>query len=176
MREWSMRILHAASYTPLSDAESSEVLCAFARYYGLPAEVFSGHRVARKGRKALVLVAESVIRERRDDVEAMGVSLMALDRERPKISTQAALIVGRQATRNVVDLPWTCHAEVFSRGVIETREEWLRSCEVGAFVIMRLAGIPVGTGYLWDEGKRLKSLLPKKRLGVGSPSREPATE
>lgn len=149
-----------AALERLSDADT--VLEEFADRFGLSESAFAGLRVIHGGTR-LKLIADD---HARPELPPAAVSGLTLTRDRakfPKLSTQAALAVGSQATRNVVDLQsdeMTPYIEQQEWAVEQSR---LATCTGPGHVLIRFEGFPLGIAALRhrDNVWIIDSLFPK---------------
>jgi NOL1/NOP2/fmu family ribosome biogenesis protein len=134
----------------------------FTTHYGLPENVFADLQLVHAGNRLRLLTRDHARPETPPPVVS-GLTLTRDRADRPKLSTQAALTVGAQATRNVIDL---------DRGELDAyfeQDEWavdgsrLKTCDGPGHVMIRHAGHPLGIAALRNRANVwiIDSLFPK---------------
>jgi 16S rRNA C967 or C1407 C5-methylase (RsmB/RsmF family)/NOL1/NOP2/fmu family ribosome biogenesis protein len=134
----------------------------FTTHYGLPENIFADLQLVHAGNRLRLLTRDHARPETPPPVVS-GLTLTRDRADRPKLSTQAALTVGAQATRNVIDL---------DRGELDAyfeQDEWavdgsrLKTCDGPGHVMIRHAGHPLGIAALRNRANVwiIDSLFPK---------------
>lgn len=145
---------------PLSATDAPEVDDAIFARFGIPADSVAGYTFHQRTSKGLYLVSDGHTAPLDPPPYASGLVFMRTMRPN-KPSTPAAMILGRLATRNVLELLEEELSPFFARDVIPVSEERLSGCELDGTVIVRYRGIPLGTAFYPRSGGRIRSLFPK---------------
>lgn len=134
--------------------------------FGLPEAVLAGTRLVRRGRGVLALVADDLRPPCRPEPSSVGLGFLHADMRKPKLTTSAALAVGSEATRNVVELEADELRAYLARRDQELPAARTESCTSGGYVLVRHRGACFGVGWLRPApaGDRpsLRSLFPKR--------------
>jgi 16S rRNA C967 or C1407 C5-methylase (RsmB/RsmF family)/NOL1/NOP2/fmu family ribosome biogenesis protein len=124
-----------------------EVLAAIHKRYGLPDDAFEGLTFAHRGDHVQAIASDHYPPASPPPV-AMGVPFLRAEARIPKPTTAAAFLIGRKATRNVVEL------DRAQRDAYQTRQGFaptpgqLAACDDHGYVILRYRGRPLGVGLL----------------------------
>ncbi len=116
--------------------------------FGLPPGSPARLRLLRRGRRWLHAVADDHRPPAEPEPRFLGIPLFKLDASQPKPTTAAALLLGRHATRNVIEVDADQLAATLSRRPFAPRSDQLEGCDDAGFLILRHRGIPLGAGLL----------------------------
>ncbi|MDJ0851291.1 MAG: RsmB/NOP family class I SAM-dependent RNA methyltransferase [Myxococcota bacterium] len=152
----------AATLEPPDEGQRARV-DALARHFGLPPEALSQLRLLRRGRRWLHAVASDHRPPAVPEPLFLGVPLFKLDARHPKPTTAGALLLGRLATRNAIEVDAEQLSATLSRRPFSPRAEQLEGCDGRGFVILRHHGIPLGAGLLarGEAGLVVESQVPR---------------
>lgn len=155
-------------YTIASD-ERSQVVAALSERFGIELDVFLPYAFVRVSKKYLSVVARD--HDVPDDLRAQssGIPFMRMNLRHPKLTTAAALLFGRHATRNVVPLDYAAARAYVRRQDLQLGAEMPPSCTGPGYVLVRWERTPLGLGLLLSDGAvfRLKSLYPGRWSPTG---------
>jgi 16S rRNA C967 or C1407 C5-methylase (RsmB/RsmF family)/NOL1/NOP2/fmu family ribosome biogenesis protein len=129
-------------------AESAEtILGPMERRFGLPAAAFAGLEIRRRG-DHLQASAVGHTAPAKPRPVSTGVPIRRRAAQGDKLSTAAALMVGAQATRNVVELDAAQRDAYQRRQPLTPSPAQLADCNRQGYVILRYRGVPLGCGLL----------------------------
>jgi NOL1/NOP2/sun family putative RNA methylase len=133
--------------------------------FGMPCDAFKGLRFFHRRPRDLRVVNQDHRPPLRPEPQSTGIVFMRAQSRFPKMTTAAAMVFGRKATRNTIDLDDEQIQAYVQRRDVDLRADQVRSCTGIGYVLVRHRGVEFGVGlYLPDEqgkGERLKSLFPK---------------
>ncbi|WP_296899604.1 RsmB/NOP family class I SAM-dependent RNA methyltransferase [Thiohalocapsa sp.] len=137
---------------------------ALGEHYGIPEPLEIQFRVHRQTRRGLHLAAPDHAPPVAPRPEGSGLFFHRTNIRPPKLTTAGALLLGRQATRQVLDLDAPDARDAYLRRQTLTPTVAQRaSCRPGQ-VIVRHRGHPLGVAVLHRSGE-LESLFPRKWSG-----------
>lgn len=134
--------------------------------FGLPAELFAGHRLVRRGRKRVTLVPEELAPTGSPEPVAIGLPLIHPDARPPKPTTAAAMAFGGAAVRNVVEAGDEQAGAYLAGEPFEPAPGAVASCTGPGLVLVRCRGLVLGVGR-WSGAEsagaaaRVESLYPR---------------
>tara|TARA_B100000676_G_scaffold308485_1_gene369394 strand:- start:2819 stop:4252 length:1434 start_codon:yes stop_codon:yes gene_type:complete len=148
--------------TPEIDANARQVMENFIKYFGLPSETFDGLQTVRAGRRLKLVATDHRIPEL-EEVLASGLTLTGDSAKVPKLSTEAAMAFGSQATRNVVDLDDDQRTSYLSHQTLTLSPDQCIACNDRGYVIVRSEGLALGVGMIQKtaDTTSLESLFPQ---------------
>ncbi|MFP4310060.1 MAG: SAM-dependent methyltransferase [Desulfococcaceae bacterium] len=127
--------------------------------FGLPETALSGLVLLEKPDKQLFLVAADhrppILPDR-----LIGLPLLHLKGAAPKMTTAGALALGRDATRNVLDMEKEQRDLYLGRQTFQATEEQAKVLD-GGWVIVRYGGYPLGLGLFRKDTGLVESSFPK---------------
>ena len=130
--------------------------------FGIPEERFAEFYLIQRSRKTLHLVNKDHRPPLRPSPDAIGMAFLHVTARPPKLTTAAALVFGRWATRHVVPLDPDQRDAYLARQTVTLRREQTERCTRGGFVIVTYRDHPLGMGlYRPGNPPRLESLFPK---------------
>jgi len=157
----------AEASTPISaiadDARSSDVLRRFGDDFGLPSEVFAGHRLLERGTYARLVPDDHRVPAGARHV-ATGLEVTRNRARNPKLSTAGGMSLGRVASKQVLQLSTRGAKSYQARESIPLIEcEALLGCEHDGYVIVRFGEHALGLGRIVRSGTQgeLVSEFPK---------------
>lgn len=153
----------AAAAANERQAEARDVILNhFADHFGLPESTFAD-RVVVHGGTRLKLLADDHARPETPPAVVSGLTLTRDRAKQPKLSTQAALAIGAQATLNFIDIDGDEMTAYVERKDWEIAEDRLAACDGPGHVLLRHAGHPIGIAALrfCDDVWIIESLFPK---------------
>ncbi len=144
------------------DAAAQTVIDGFIEHFGLPLNSFDGLRTIRAGRRLKLISAHHVIPEM-SQIQASGLTLTNDSAKVPKLSTEAAMMFGNLATRNIVELTSTERTTYMTQQPVSLSEERITLCDEKGYVLVRAEGVTLGIGMLRPDGEtsKLESQFPK---------------
>ena len=127
---------------------------------------FEGYTFFQRTAKDLRVVNRDHRPPLQPEPQSTGMVFMRAKSSRfPKITTAAAMLFGRKATRNTIDLDEEQIRAYIQRQDINLRADQVQSCTGIGYVLVRHEGVEFGVAlYLPDEqgkGDRAKSMFPK---------------
>jgi len=109
---------------------------------------------------------------------SMGMPFLRTNMAFPKLTTPATMVVGGEATRNVVDVDTAQANAYLRRAIFHPSEEQLERCAPKGYVVVRHEGIALGLGMRRpgeeDAPDRVESLFPKALATRGERDAIPA--
>lgn len=131
--------------------------------FGLPEAAVADLRFVRRGRRELHAVSRNLAPPAYPPPGFAGIPFAKLSAWLPKPTTAAALLVGRLATRNTLEVDPEQAAAYLSRRSFAPRSDQLSRCDASGFVILRRRGLPLGAGLLrsTDAGLVVESAFPR---------------
>ena len=132
--------------------------------FGLPDTIFDQGRLIGDGNQRR-LVADDHCPPEKPPAVATGLALTRDKAKPPKLSTQAALVFGGGATRNVIELEREEVDIYMDRGSIPLARDRVSACDGPGHVVTRYQGFALGIAGLrgGDANWVLDSLFPKGR-------------
>lgn len=127
--------------------EAVEILPVLRHHFGLPEETLSDLRVIAKGPEYQVIRKTLALPERPRPA-SLGVPLARRAAAFPKPTTAAALLFGRQATRNVLEASAGDAADYLARRSFRPAPGRLIDCDRQGYVLVRRKGYPLGVALL----------------------------
>lgn len=158
----------SATINLLSNSEAQRFIAHLSDRFGFTSDVFDGLSFYRRGKRYLYVTSKHVEVYPEMTVESVGLPLLRMQHEAQKLSTRGACLLGRFATRNVVDLDADQMDDYLHRRDIRPREDQLSSCTAGGQVIVCWKGHPAGIGWLklHTEPPVLSSMYPKSEAAT----------
>ncbi|MBK5969696.1 RsmB/NOP family class I SAM-dependent RNA methyltransferase, partial [Thiorhodovibrio winogradskyi] len=159
----------AAELEPSAGAElvvsgdDADRLPGLAEHYGLGEDVWDGLRVHRQTRRGLHLLAADHLAPVEPAAQGRGMFLYRTNLRPPKLTTAGAMLLGRGATRQVVELDRAQRDAYLGRRVVVPRASQCGDCRAGQ-VIVRYRGHPLGVALFTRSGT-LESLFPSRWSG-----------
>lgn len=135
--------------------------------FGIDEDLWSRYAVHLRTGRGLHITARDHRSPAAPEPRSVGLSFIRTGTRFPKLSTAAALLFGRHATANVVDLDGARLDGFLRRERVTPAPGQATGCSGTGYVIVTHRGHPVGTGVLDADAGRLESLYPK-RWGGGS--------
>ena len=130
-------------------------------HYGIDPAQFSPYHLIRWSRKRLYLVNHDHQTVSRPQPDAVGMFFMHVDGKYPKLTTGAAQLFGRLATRHVVDLDAAQAQTYLARQDFGLLAQQAATCDGTGYVLVRYQGMPLGIGVYRVRQGFLESLFPK---------------
>jgi 16S rRNA (cytosine1407-C5)-methyltransferase len=152
------------AFEELAPAHVVELTESVRDRFGIPPEVLDGLRFFRRGKKYLYAASATTPLPDATPIHAIGLPVVRLQHNPPKLSTHGACLWGRSASRNVVELDREQMNEYLQRRVVRLDRVATERCTGHGHVIVRWEGHPVGVGLLDLEKQgawKLVSLFPK---------------
>lgn len=135
--------------------------------FGIDEGLWERYAVHRRTARGLHLAARDHRPPLAPEPGSVGLSFIRTGTRFPKLSTAAALLLGRHATTNLVELDSARLAGFLRRERLTLAPGQAERCAGTGYVIVTHGGHPVGTGRLDAEAGRLESLYPKRWGGAG---------
>lgn len=128
-----------------------------------PGKFTARYRFFTGGRKYLYVLSGNHAVPPGPELSFSGIKFMRISMKVPKLTTEAAVAFGSHAVRNVVDLDPAQARAYFTRRSIELSAGACATCTGAGYVLVRVAAVTVGTGYLRAAagGYTLESWFPK---------------
>lgn len=139
----------------------ADMLTDIRERFGLPASAFAGLAFRVKG-DHIQAVADDHRPPARPRPSASGVPFVRLGARTAKPTTAGAMLIGRAATRNVVELDRRQMEAYHARYPLQVRNDQLAACTGRGYVLLRHLDQPLGAGFL-DPGPpaRIDSQFPR---------------
>lgn len=145
----------------LTGSERADLLEMLENYFGIPRQVFDAYHLIRQSKKYVSIVSADHDPPNLP-VASMGIPFVRTNLKYPKLTSAAAMMFGRYATRNLVSLS-RIESEAFVRreDLVLDDYQLIATVRTG-YVIAQHDGVPLGLGLVVAEGTemRLKSLYP----------------
>lgn len=123
------------------------------QHFGIPEETFEGLHFVKRGCRKMYLFPEEHLPPRRPEVMTVGLPFMSVGKRLAKLNTSAALVFGRYATQNVVDLE-KAQLDAFIRlEPIPIDAHQARHCTELGYVLLRYRSYIVGITVFLPERK-----------------------
>lgn len=136
-----------------------------AERFGLSSSLFEGYQFLRRGREGIYLLAQDHRPPERPRPDACGLFFLRTNMRYPKLTTAAAMIFGRHATRNVIALDRQQTEAYLARQSLTVTAAQASRCTGRGYVLLRHRGYTLGLGlYEPDRSAgagRVHSLYPK---------------
>ncbi len=150
----------------VDDSDGPEWLHGLSERYGLDPRIWTDYRLHRQTRRGLHLSAADHQPPALPKPQGSGLFFQRTNSRPPKLTTTGALLVGGQATRNLIELTATqrdryLHREEITPGAAQTGD-----CIPGQ-VLVRYRGFTLGVALLHRSGT-LESLFPRRWSCVGA--------
>ncbi|WP_328985485.1 RsmB/NOP family class I SAM-dependent RNA methyltransferase [Thiorhodovibrio winogradskyi] len=155
-RSWVRSVLQ-------NPAEDHCLLPALVDHYGWPEDIWRGLRTQRQTRRGLHLLAADHAPPARPAAEGRGLFFLRTNIRPPKLTTAGALLLGGQASRQVIALDRDQRNAYLSRQSFTPRLAQCTDCRPGQ-VIVRYLGHSLGVALLTRSGT-LESLFPSRWSG-----------
>lgn len=131
--------------------------------YGIGRSVFESYVLFRTSGQHVMLAARDHAPPERPAAQNIGVRLLRTHMRFPKLTTDAAMIIGGHAMRNVVDLD-SAQAEAFmARETVRPSADQTERCTGTGYVIVRHDDIVLGVGLYHTKSGDVESHVPKVR-------------
>lgn len=143
-----------------ADLPAPELLRQLRERLGMPASVLDDFQVAHRSGQSLYLVPRDHRPTRRPRPDVLGLPVMKCKAKPPKLSTFGAMLLGRYATRNFVDLDPAQRDAYLARRTLPVPPEDVHGCTGSGYVLVRHRGHTLGTGYYDADHGVLESLFP----------------
>ena len=158
------RLGHAAPSAVSSDGwrrldAADPVLVEIRRRFGLPVDAFTGLLVMRRNRREIWATTPDH-RPPAVTKPSMGLPFIRVGNRYPKLTTAAAMLIGRSATRNRLDLrPDQLEAYLARRHFSLADDQ--NKLKSGGYALVRYQSHPLGIGCWHAASGRVESLYPK---------------
>ncbi|MEX0820870.1 MAG: RsmB/NOP family class I SAM-dependent RNA methyltransferase [Rhodothermales bacterium] len=131
------------------------------RRFGIPPETLAAVTLHQPNNKYVAVVSNDHAIIARPDPVSIGMPLIRVGLRYPKLTTAGARLLGRHATKNVLDVS-TSQARDYMRRVdfYPTANQMEQVMDTG-YVIVRFEGAALGVGLYLDEVGRVRSMFPK---------------
>ncbi len=131
--------------------------------FGFAPETWAPYRVVFQAPHTLRLAAADHQPPDAPKALARGLALMRLDQPYPKLTTEAAMLLGPHARRCCVSLGAAQAEAYLRRRPVDASAAQCRACSSAGYVLVSAAGVWLGVGfYHAEEGRhRIDSLYPK---------------
>lgn len=100
------------------------------------------------GKKYVYILAAGHAPPTGPEIAFSGIKLMRIKMKVPKLTTEAAVAVGEQATRNFVELDHAGTARYLAREDIPLSAQAASACTGPGYALVRFGPVTIGTGYL----------------------------
>ncbi|EIC21951.1 tRNA/rRNA cytosine-C5-methylase [Thiorhodovibrio frisius] len=147
----------------LTPAEDDHWLPALAEHYGWPVDIWRGLMAHRQTRRGLHLLAADHAAPLLPTAEGRGLFFLRTNIRPPKLTTAGALLFGRMASRQVMELDREQRNAYLVRQTLTPRPAQCADSRPGQ-VIVRYCGHPLGVGLFTRSGT-LESLFPSRWSG-----------
>ena len=151
-----------ASLEPLDDPEPW--LVRLEERHGIARARLEGYTLFRPSRKFLALANRGLRLPHRPEPVGIGIPLLRIDMNDPKLASGAALLFGREVDRNVLQVTRQQADAYARRETFQAAAEQLAACPAGGHILLRYQEAPLGIGRLQrtaDGGGTMESLFPK---------------
>lgn len=146
------------------DDDDAEWCAGLAAHYGIAEPITAQFRAHRQTRRGLHLAARDHAPPPAPHPEGSGLFVHRTNIRPPKLTTAGALLLGPQATRQVLDLDAAAERDAYlRRQTLKPSAARTAACRPGQ-VIVRHRGYPLGVAVLHRSGE-LESLFPRKWSG-----------
>ncbi len=141
-------------------ARSDDWLAIICDRFGIAPETFEQMLVLRASTKTVDLVSRGHRPPKRPIPDSSGMKCIHTTMYYPKITTQAAMLLGRHATRNIVSLDREQLDAYLHRRDIEADASQTTRCTGVGYVMIEHEGHTVGVGfYRPDDGVETRSAV-----------------
>jgi NOL1/NOP2/sun family putative RNA methylase len=136
-------------------------LATFQERFGIPGDLFRNNWSLRAGRRIRLAAIDHVAALRPAPI-VTGLTLTRAGTSHFKLSTEAAMAFGANATRNIVDLEPQERDRYLVRETLEIAAERIENGSGPGYVLVRSQGFTLGLASLHqdEQGIRLESLFP----------------
>ena len=128
--------------------------------FGISEEAFSPYLLLRRTREKIFLVSRDHRPPFLPRPTTVGLPFLRINMKVPKMTTQAAMLLGRFATRNVVSLTPEQRSRYHRREVIELEPEQRKQIEGRGYVLLNFEEFTLGMGFYRGNGV-VESLFPR---------------
>lgn len=133
--------------------------------FGFPDTLFDRYVFSDNNHRGIYLINADNTPPDNLDIDATGLFFIKTAINYPKLSTAAAMLFGKQATKNKVELTKFQRDQYFQKEDFELEPTQIKQCSNTGYVICFYAGYPVGVGLYFEAREErppiLRSLFPK---------------
>lgn len=148
----------------LSAEERSLYLQPLHQRFGIDPKVFEDYHLVRTSQRKLKVMARSFVIPHHPPLVSMGLDFLSINHAVPKLTTSAAAIFGRHASRHVISLSLGQLKSYMNREdlLVEGEDHFTKG-----YALIRYKHHVPGLGFLepTDQGYRVISQYPKGRQG-----------
>ncbi|NKQ37328.1 MAG: RsmB/NOP family class I SAM-dependent RNA methyltransferase [Chloroflexi bacterium] len=129
--------------------------------HGFPPELFAEFALLRWGKRGVWLVNADHQPPLKPLPDSVGMALLRPSARFPKMSTAAAMFLGRHATRNFMEVTAVQLTAYLTRQSFTAAPEQTARCPQTGFIIIRYRGVDMGMALYRRETGEVESLYPK---------------
>ena len=159
--EVSETISSLISNLQLSDRERTAVLQPHLERFGLEAAVFDAYAILRWGKRQVYLLPREIWPPIEPAFETMGLPLIRTSARYPKLTTAAAMVYGRYASQNIIDIEPDQASAYLTRQDIDLTTAQRQQCTGTGYVLVRYRGHVIGVGVYRAHLALVESQFPK---------------
>jgi len=145
--------------TIITGKSRKEVLNYLESRFGIKKEVFKDYVFVKKGKKIWITNEDVVSRKyKKIPIESIGMVLIRLQKNGMKMTTNAAQIFGKYATKNVINLSKTQAQKILQGFNLDN----LKTDVEDGYVMLKYSDYILGVGLKRD--RFLMNMIPKSRI------------
>ena len=143
----------------------ADILPIISERFGIAPDVFSKYVLFKPGTRGAYLVNRENCPPTMPEPDAVGMLFMKTRVRYPKLSTAASMLLGPNATRNLIELDLRQTHAYLNRQTIGVSAEQARHCTGKGYVLLKHRGFVLGVGVFWpdedNQGGTVESMFPK---------------
>ena len=129
--------------------------------FGLDATILGDYHLLRWGQRQVYLLPRDAQPPAEPAFETMGLPLIRTTKRYPKLTTAAAMVYGRFATQNIIDVEGEQAATYLARRDMLLSASQQKQCSSTGYVLIRYRGYVIGMGVYRAHLGLVESLFPK---------------
>lgn len=129
--------------------------------FGMPPAVFAVYDLLRWSKRGVWLINSDHQPLKLPRPDSIGIIFIRPKGKYPKLTTAGALLFGRQASRNLVDLDPEQMLAFYGRGEFPVSNTQLVANSGSGYLLVRFRGFPLGIGIYRQAKGTLESTFPK---------------
>lgn len=147
--------------TEPGDLSSGNWMGMLVERFGLDERVFAGVTAVRWSNRGLYLVNRELQLPDSVRLDSPGLFFIRTGHRHAKMTTEATLLLGQHATRNVIELTSAQAKTYLQRQIVTPTPAQTVSLTETGFVIMNYRGYPLGQGVFHTKSGQIESHFPK---------------
>lgn len=129
--------------------------------FGMDTAVFDDYDLIRWSQRGVYLLSKGQQLPSKPHIESPGLFFMRSGTRYPKMTTSAALQLGRYARQNKIDLTPAQTKAYFQRQTITVSKAQAAACTSTGYVVLCYRGFSLGLGLFHSKSSQVESLFPK---------------